>query len=71
MTGQAPQSPHGLCGSCAEARRIVSSSGSRFILCKLSVNDASYPRYPRLPVIDCAGYRRGGVAAQPDSDAKA
>jgi hypothetical protein len=46
----------GLCAKCRFARRIESSRGSKFILCELSASDSTFPKYPRLPVIECAGY---------------
>ena len=48
----------GLCVDCANARRIESSRGSVFVLCELSRNDPQFAKYPRLPVLTCAGYRR-------------
>jgi hypothetical protein len=33
--------------------------GSEFILCALSRTDDRFPRYPRLPVLRCDGYRPG------------
>ncbi|MGH7482871.1 MAG: hypothetical protein ACRELV_12005 [Longimicrobiales bacterium] len=48
----------GLCGSCQHARRIRSRRGSVFLLCERSRTDPAYPRYPRLPVLACAGYDR-------------
>ena len=47
----------GLCERCIHARRIPSSRGSIFYLCGLSEVDGSFPRYPRLPVLDCPGFR--------------
>lgn len=46
----------GLCARCRFARRIESSRGSEFILCELSASDPAFPKYPRLPVIECSGY---------------
>lgn len=46
----------GLCGTCTQARAIVSSRGSRFVLCERSAGDPRFPRYPRLPVLECAGH---------------
>ena len=48
----------GLCATCAHAQEIRSDRGSRFVMCGLSKTDPSFPRYPRLPVLSCAGYRR-------------
>jgi hypothetical protein len=46
----------GLCADCLHARLIESSKGSQFLLCQLSQSDPSFPKYPRLPVLACAGY---------------
>src|SRR5260370_33864982 len=46
----------GLCADCLHARRVESERGSVFVMCQLSVTDASFPKYPRLPVLSCAGY---------------
>lgn len=48
--------PSGLCGRCTHARTVKSDRGSVFLFCKLSVTDGRFARYPRLPVLDCAGY---------------
>jgi hypothetical protein len=50
----------GLCDSCAFQRQVPNTRGSVFSLCNRSRDDPSYPRYPRLPVLDCAGYVRRG-----------
>jgi hypothetical protein len=46
----------GLCGRCAHAHVIHNDRGSRFYLCRLSAVDARFPKYPRLPVIQCTGF---------------
>lgn len=48
----------GLCADCAHARRIESARGSQFILCQLSLSDPRFPKYPPLPVLRCAGFKR-------------
>jgi hypothetical protein len=48
----------GLCASCAHARRVESSRGSVFYLCERSAVDPRYPKYPRLPVLQCSGYAK-------------
>jgi hypothetical protein len=50
--------PAGLCASCTHARRVESSRGSVFYLCERSAIDPSYPKYPRLPVLQCSGYAK-------------
>lgn len=47
----------GLCFDCGHGRRIESDRRSVFYLCELAASDLSYPKYPRLPVIRCAGYQ--------------
>lgn len=61
--GQARGPSPGLCGSCVHVQRVTSSRGSTFYLCRLSVTDARFPRYPPLPVHACAGYR--GAEGEP------
>jgi hypothetical protein len=36
--------------------REIRTARSRFFLCELSSTDPVYPKYPRQPVLDCAGY---------------
>jgi hypothetical protein len=47
----------GLCVRCGHAKQVHSSRGSVFYLCSLSAVDSTFPKYPRLPVIRCVGYR--------------
>jgi ribosomal protein L36 len=46
----------GLCEQCLHVRRVVSGKGSVFVLCERAKRDAAYPKYPRLPVLACAGF---------------
>jgi hypothetical protein len=46
----------GLCADCHFMRRIESDRGSVFHLCGRSVNDPQFPKYPKLPVLQCEGY---------------
>lgn len=55
--------PAGLCDTCLHQREVRNTRGSIFSLCERSRQDPAYPRYPRLPVIECAGYERRGDAA--------
>jgi len=48
----------GLCATCAHAA-VVRGARSAFWMCRLSTTDPSFDRYPRLPVLQCRGYRRG------------
>jgi hypothetical protein len=47
----------GLCAACIHVRKIASDRGSVFYLCRLSKIDPSFPKYPRLPVLECRGYQ--------------
>jgi hypothetical protein len=51
--------PAGLCDSCRHQRVVRNTRGSTFSLCERSKTDPAFPRYPRLPVIECAGYEPG------------
>jgi len=57
VTTRPAVAPPGLCASCAHAQVVRSSRGSEFSLCRLSLSDERFPRYPVLPVHACAGYR--------------
>jgi hypothetical protein len=48
----------GLCADCVHARHIESDRNSVFLLCNLSVADARFSKYPRLPVLSCDGYEK-------------
>lgn len=48
----------GLCATCRHAA-VVRGARSLFWMCRLSATDPSFDRYPRLPVLQCRGYRRG------------
>lgn len=50
----------GLCGTCTYHRSITSATGSVFIRCGLSETDERFPKYPRLPVLVCSGFREDG-----------
>jgi hypothetical protein len=46
----------GLCARCAHQQVVRTGRGSVFSLCRRSRTDPAYPKYPRLPVVACAGY---------------
>jgi hypothetical protein len=48
----------GLCAECLHARRHESDRGSIFYLCELSFTDVRFPKYPRLPVVSCDGFKK-------------
>ncbi len=49
----------GLCSVCDHARIVRSDRGSLFYLCQRSLTDKRFAAYPRLPVIECAGFQSG------------
>jgi hypothetical protein len=52
----------GLCDTCRHQRLVHNTRGSVFSLCERSRTDPAYPRYPRLPVVQCAGHERRSAA---------
>jgi hypothetical protein len=46
----------GLCSHCQHCR-IVKSERSAFYLCRLSLTNPEYRKYPSLPVLRCPGYQ--------------
>jgi hypothetical protein len=46
----------GLCDSCRHQKLIRNTRGGVFSMCERSKTDASFPKYPRLPVKECRGY---------------
>jgi hypothetical protein len=49
-------------------RRIESDRGSAFYLCGRSVSDQRFPKYPRLPVLQCEGYDPKKAREKPADD---
>jgi hypothetical protein len=49
--------PPGLCTSCRHAAVVPSDRHAEYLLCERSKTDDRFPRYPRLPVRVCDGYR--------------
>ncbi|MDP9036748.1 MAG: hypothetical protein M3O50_18260 [Myxococcota bacterium] len=48
--------PAGLCQRCRYGKQVVSARGSAFLLCLLHERDPRFAKYPRLPILRCAGY---------------
>jgi putative YjhG/YagF family dehydratase len=46
----------GLCAGCLYRREVRSDKGAVFTLCRRGLNDSRYPKYPRIPVLRCAGF---------------
>lgn len=57
--------PAGLCNRCRHQRLVPNRRGSVFSLCERSREDERFPRYPRLPVLDCAGFEPRDATAEP------
>jgi hypothetical protein len=47
-----------LCDTCQHCRIIRNDRGSIFLLCERALTDPTFPKYPRLPVLECHGYER-------------
>jgi hypothetical protein len=62
--GQVRPIPAGLCERCVHLQIVTSAKGSRFYLCRLSLADPRFPRYPPIPVLRCDGF----TPAAPQSD---
>jgi hypothetical protein len=49
----------GLCDTCRHQRLVRTGRGSLFTMCLKSKDDATLPKYPRVPVTACHGYESG------------
>jgi len=45
----------GLCAGCRHSRTVPSRQAT-YWLCERSRTDPAFPKYPRLPVLSCAGF---------------
>lgn len=54
--GQAPAGRAGLCDRCSHLQLVPSSRGSTFYLCRKSLTDPRFARYPQIPVVRCDGF---------------
>lgn len=55
MSGARPEA--GLCNRCRHQQVVRNTRGSVFSLCRRSRTEPDrFPRYPRLPVLRCAGF---------------
>ena len=53
------RSPYGgLCATCAKVRVIKSDRGSTFVMCRESLTDSRYSKYPPQPVRSCPAFER-------------
>lgn len=48
----------GLCWTCRHSRFNETRRGTAYVRCTRAAWDARMPRYPRLPVVVCAGYEQ-------------
>lgn len=48
----------GLCDRCTHQKLIHNTRGSTFSMCLRSREDPAYPKYPRVPVMACAGFEQ-------------
>jgi hypothetical protein len=46
----------GLCDRCAHQTLIANTRGSTFSRCDLGLKDPDWPKYPRMPVLQCPRY---------------
>jgi hypothetical protein len=61
-TGGADTRGAGLCDSCRHQRVVRNTRGSVFSMCERSKVDERFPKYPRLPVLECRGYEKKGAS---------
>lgn len=62
-----PSDERGLCDTCAHQKLIRNTRGSTFSLCLRSKDEPDrFPRYPRIPVLACPGYRRREAPSEPE-----
>lgn len=54
--GDPPAPAAGLCNLCRHQQVVRTTRGSVFSLCRRSKTDPTFPRYPRLPVVECRGF---------------
>ena len=55
----------GLCDRCVHQKLIRNTRGSSFSLCEKAKTDPRFPKYPRLPVVRCAGFEEEAVGGAP------
>lgn len=48
----------GLCADCANAKKLRTKIDAVIYLCGLAAVQAKFPKFPRLPVLACAGYEK-------------
>jgi hypothetical protein len=58
MRSSSAMARFGLCDTCRHQRIVRSGRGSVFTMCLKSREDATFPKYPRVPVTACSGHER-------------
>jgi hypothetical protein len=54
----------GLCGDCLHASVKSTHRGTTYLRCTRAAWDERMPKYPRLPMLDCAGFERGKLVRE-------
>jgi hypothetical protein len=55
----------GLCDSCRHQKLIHNTRGSTFSMCLRTKSEPDrFPRYPRVPVLECPGHEARGAGAE-------
>ena len=52
-----------LCEFCRHRLEVISGKGSRFLLCRKSLTDKRFSKYPPQPVVQCEGFE-----SEPESE---
>lgn len=60
MTAEDVLAAAGLCGTCAHVLVRPTRRGPTYLRCGLAASDPAYVKYPRLPVLACAGHTPTG-----------
>jgi hypothetical protein len=60
----------GLCATCTHLEVIRSDRDSTFFRCGLSDVDASFSKYPALPVLKCIGWASNREQCKPENFVK-
>jgi hypothetical protein len=48
----------GLCSDCAHAKKLKTKIDATIYLCGRAAADSRFPKFPRLPIMACAGYEK-------------
>lgn len=54
----------GLCSECRFHSVVRSGKGKQYHLCEFAEKDPTFPKYPRLPVLECNSYTSAKVAKE-------